>query len=84
MTKKCFAAIKSAQEDMKQIEELLDDVMHSPTKAYGTAKAVKEIAAKWNNDFADVDPTWQPPEKTTAANAVGAKRLGAFVQGKVA
>ena len=84
MTKKAFASIKSAQEVMAQIEQLAEQVAHKPTTAYATVKQIKELASKWNNDFQDVDPAWQPPKnqnQQTPANArQSAVALGAFVQ----
>lgn len=59
MTKKCFAMIKTANENAAKIKELTDVVLSgSCTKAY---KAIKEIAAlneKFIKDFGDVDPYW--------------------------
>lgn len=83
MTKKSFAAIKSAQEVMCQIQQLAEAVAHKPTTAYATMKQIQELAAKWNADFGDVDPAWRPPQKETPQpNArQQAIALSAFVQG---
>ena len=83
MTKKSFAAIKSAQETMAKIEELAEQVMHKPTSAYSVMKEIKAISGKWNGDFADVDPAWQPPQKAQPQPNLrqSAMALGAFVQG---
>lgn len=82
MTRKSFAAIKSAQEMMAKIEELAAAVEHKPTTAYRTMKEIKALAAKWNADFQDCDPAWQPPQKAAAPSAArqNAIALGAFVQ----
>lgn len=82
MTKKCYAAIMSAKENMAKIENMIGDVMHSPTRAYSTLKTVLEIVEKWNKDFGNCDPNWQPTEKETpnAASKNNVMALGAFVQ----
>ena len=62
MTRKQYAAIKSAQETMNQIQTIVDAVAHAPTTAFSAAKQVAELAAKWNHDFKDCDPSWQVPQ----------------------
>lgn len=81
MTKKCFAAIKSAQETMKEIETMANETLHSPPRAYSTVKSVLSLVEKWNADFGDVDPAWSPaPVKEQEDTETSAKKLGAFVQ----
>lgn len=66
ISKKAFAAIMTAKDDMKQIVELGNDL--KVTNAYNTAKAVIAIAEKYMADFGDVDPAWSPA-KAKAAEA---------------
>lgn len=66
ISKKAFAAIMTAKDDMRQIIELGNDL--KVTNAYNTAKAVIAIAEKYMADFGDVDPAWSPA-KTKAAEA---------------
>lgn len=82
MTTKAYAAIKSAQEVMAEIEKLSDAVTHKPTTAYATVKKILAMSARWNNDFHDVDPGWRPPQKDAAAPSARqqAVAVGAFIQ----
>ena len=63
MTRKQFACIKSAQEIMAQIQKLTEQTAHDPAGAPRAVNAIHEMAVKWNHDFADVDPAWQPPQE---------------------
>ena len=58
ISKKAYAAIKTAQDDMLQIQKLAADL--KVTNSYTTAKTMSEIANKYMTDFADVDPAWTP------------------------
>lgn len=85
MTRKCFAAIKSGQENMDAIEKLAQDVIHKPTAAYAAVKEILALASKWNGDFGDVDPAWQPSDRNAQAPSQynpkqRAMAMGAFIQ----
>ena len=80
MTRKSFAAIKSAQEALKLIHELAEEAAHKPMVACKNAKQISAIAAKWNADFADCDPAWQAPQRAVNNGHANAVALGAFVQ----
>ena len=83
MTKKCFAAIKSAQETMKYIEKAAKDALAQPDRTYAALNDIFTSAEKWNADFSDVDPAWQPPEPAKEPQEdpmAEAKRLSAFIQ----
>lgn len=58
ISKKAYAAIKTAQDDMAKIQALAAEL--KVTNAYKTAQAMAEIANKYMADFADVDPAWTP------------------------
>ena len=58
MSKKCFAAILTAKEDMQAILEICANM--KVTTAYKDNKAIQEIAQKYMADFADADPRWRP------------------------
>lgn len=80
MNKMHYAAIKSSQENMKDIQAMAESVMHAPTTAFKTMKEILAKVEKWNHDFGNCDPAWVPPvtEKPTARQ--NAMALGAFVQ----
>ena len=80
MTRKSFAAIKSAQEVLAKIQALADEAAHKPTSACKNAKEIVELASGWNKDFADCDPAWQAPQRATTNGHTNAVALGAFVQ----
>lgn len=82
MTKKSFAAIKSAQEIMSKIQEMSEEASHKPMTAFSTLKEILSMVEKWNADFQDCDPAWQPPQKNMQNGDVrqSAVALGAFVQ----
>ena len=65
MSRKCYACIKQAQDGMRRIQQL----SNSPVNL----ARIAAIAAKFNADFADVDPDWKPgdpiPSKPKAAPA---------------
>lgn len=58
MTKKCFAAIKSAQEMSKTIHRLVKEVQADPSKMAANFDIIAGNNARFLNDFADVDPYW--------------------------
>lgn len=58
MTKKCYACICSAKEQMKKIQSLASDPSN--------LTAIRAIASKFNSDFGDVDPDWKPGTRTKA------------------
>ena len=80
MTRKSYAAIKSAQEALAKIFELAEEAAHKPTTACKNAKEIATLAGKWNSDFADCDPAWQAPQRTTTNGHANAVALGAFIQ----
>lgn len=80
MSKKNYAAIKSAQEIMKQIQDMTESVLHKPTSAFANIKEVNALVTKWNTDFGDCDPAWVPPTTTQPSARQSAIALGAFVQ----
>lgn len=83
MTKKCFAAIKSAQETMKDILNTAWDALARPDHEDAALNDILAKAEKWNADFGDVDPAWQPPEPEKEPHEdpmAEAKKLGAFIQ----
>lgn len=67
ISRKAFAAIKTAQDDMRLIQELGAEL--KVTNAYNTAKAMLEIANKYMADFEDCDPYWTPAQTNAAAPA---------------
>lgn len=80
MSRKNFAAIKSAQEIMQQIQEMTESVLHKPTSAFANIKEINERVSKWNSDFGDCDPAWVPPTNAQPSARQSAIALGAFVQ----
>lgn len=67
MTKKCYACICSAKEQMRKIQDLASEPSN--------LAAIRAIASKFNSDFGDVDPDWKPgpraravPDPTPVAN----------------
>ncbi len=81
MTKKCFAAIKTAQETMEYIETRAKDVLQHPERAFAALSDILAKAEKWNADFGDVDPAWQPPDANEQADTESqTKKFGAFIQ----
>lgn len=81
MTSRNYAAIKSSQENMKEIEAMAEAAMHAPTTAFKTLKDILVKAQKWNQDFANCDPGWKPPVQAQPTVRQNAMALGAFVQG---
>ena len=79
MSKRNFAAIKSAQETMKELEALAEAATHAPTTAFKTLKEVLAKTQKWNKDFGSCDPAWMPPTPEPSVRQT-AMALGAFVQ----
>lgn len=75
MTRKSFAAIKSAQDIIPKIQAL------AASGAEDALEKIQALAAKWNHDFADCDPYWKPDASANASqpreNAIA---LGAFIQ----
>lgn len=80
MNKRHYAAIKSAQENMSEIEALAEAAMHAPTTAFKTLKEILAKSQKWNNDFQSCDPAWMPPVNTNPSVRQNAVALGAFIQ----
>ena len=80
MTRKSYAAIKSAQEALAKIYKLAEEAAHKPMTACKNAKEMSAIAKKWNDDFADCDPAWQAPQRATTNGYANAVALGAFIQ----
>lgn len=69
ISKKAFAAIMTAKDDMRKIQELGANL--KVTNAFKTAQAMLEIANTYMADFEDCDPYWTParlakPEENTA------------------
>lgn len=63
MTKKCFAAIKTAQEMSARIKELTKTIDKNNTEAmYAALVEIKTINDKYVSNFGDVDPYWKKPE----------------------
>lgn len=58
ISRKAFAAIMTAKDDMKEIIALGEEL--KVTNAYKTAQKMAEIAAKYMADFENVDPAWTP------------------------
>lgn len=58
MTKKCFACICTAKENMREIQRLASNPL-------GMAR-IKSIADKFMADFGDVDPSWEPGSARTS------------------
>ena len=79
MTKKCFAAIKAAQEVMAAIEAKSEGAVINPETACDVNKEILELAKKWNKDFANVDPGWHPPKQEEMDPHAAAVALGAFI-----
>lgn len=59
MTKKCFAAILSAQELARKIEGIVNG-LEKPQKSYAATKEIVALNAKFIEDFGNVDPAWKP------------------------
>lgn len=57
-----------AKDDFAEIIRLGADL--KVTNAYKTCKRMAEIAAKWDADFKDVDPSWKPETAAKEAAAV--------------
>lgn len=82
MTRKNYAAMMCAKEQMKAMQELAEKALKKPTTAYATIKQIQEITAKWNADFSNCDAAWRPVAAVPAQQPnVLASALGAFVQG---
>lgn len=67
MSRKNFAAIMTAKDDMAKIVELGADL--KVTNSYNTAKEMLAIAQKYMADFGDVDPLWTPAQLQETAPA---------------
>lgn len=64
MTKKCFAAIRTAKEVSAEIQKLTDEIKaKGPEVAYENALKIAALNDKFRQDFGSVDPYWQPPSK---------------------
>lgn len=84
MTKKCFACIKTSQENATKIAEMSNIVLHGGmTKAIKTLKEIAAINAKFLADFGSVDPAWKPAEDV-AENSVTVPEASAEVQSQYA
>ena len=66
ISKKAFAAIMTAKDDMNAIIAMGADL--KVTNSYKTAQAMLEIAQKYMADFGDVDPAWTPASAQAQAN----------------
>ena len=58
MSKKSFAAILTAKEDIQQILDICNG--NSVCTSYNNVKMIQAIAEKFMADFGDVDPRWRP------------------------
>lgn len=64
MTRKCFAAIRTAKEVSAEIKKLTDEIrLKGPEVAYENALKIAALNDKFLADFGNVDPYWQPPRK---------------------
>ena len=66
MTRKCFACILTAKDAMKRIQALAANPSN--------ASQIMGIAAKFNADFGDVDPSWEPGDPVKPRAAVAASQ----------
>lgn len=57
MTRKCYACIMTAKEDMKEIQNLARNPVN--------ICKIMSIATKFISDFGDVDPDWKPGDPMT-------------------
>ena len=80
MSRKNYAAIKSAQEIMADIQKMTEGVLHKPTSAFSNIKEINARVSKWNSDFGDCDPSWAPSANAQPSARQSAIALGAFVQ----
>lgn len=63
MTKKCFAAIKTAQEISARIKELTETIDKNDAEAmYAALTEIKKMNDKYVDNFGNVDPYWKKPE----------------------
>lgn len=71
MTKKCFAAIMTAQEVSAEVKKLTDEVKEKGvTVAYKNIMKIAELNDKYYTDFYGIDPYWTPDSaKKNAAPA---------------
>ena len=78
MTRKNFAALKSAQEVMAKVQQLAAEAIADPTKALTCLTEIQSLTDKWNGDFGNCDPAWQPPmqAQSTPSAATMAGQLG--------
>lgn len=58
ISKKAYASVKVAQDDMNAILTLGKVLKEG--NAYATAQVMAEIAAQYMADFGNVDPAWTP------------------------
>lgn len=58
ISRKSYAAIMTAKDDMREIITLGNKM--TAENAYNTAYAMMALAAKYMCDFGDVDPLWNP------------------------
>ena len=68
ISRKTYAAIKTANDDMNAILALAATLTEE--NALETAKKMAEYATKYISDFADVDPAWTPNKAAQAAEKV--------------
>lgn len=69
MSKKSFACIMTAKEDMQAILDICNG--NTVCTSYNNVKEIKAIVEKFMADFGDVDPRWRPSnaQNTAAAQA---------------
>lgn len=67
MSRKSFACIMTAKEDMQKILDICEG--NSVCTSYNNIKAIKALAEKFMADFGNVDPRWTPATAQQAAPA---------------
>lgn len=66
MTKKCYAAIRTAKEISVQIKQLIDEINEKGDEViYDNLMKIAELNDKYLQDFGEVNPYWQPPKNKT-------------------
>lgn len=64
MTKKCFAAIKTAQENSVRIKEITDAIdLNDSNALYNALMEIKAMNDRYVSEFSNVDPYWKKPEQ---------------------
>ena len=63
MTKKCFAAIKSAKELTENIQKTINIVQNGILTSEQALQRISDLNGKYIKEFGDVDPYWQAPKK---------------------